>query len=538
MKKFFLFTGIIFAFTMLCIFMLEKTDPMGLSQRKLEPSFEETDGTMILSWKRLPYPCFYRIETYSHTTGLVKGEPEYHLFASEFTMNASYRIPRTAIPMYYRVSAYGMFGRLTGPSAPIANPNYPDPPVPIAIYHYTDANPASLMPFLVWHKVPTAVCYEVELLSGPPDAEGGTALSKKNHLESTRAIFTNGWQADLRSYQKQIAIYWRVRALGLHHEPIGEFSQAERIVIQPDLPMPDAPLINNFDQMPNFQQPIYPVYEWIPIHDMTKYEVELMIHPPKHPNNTLPDPERVWHMVTSDVASCYDEYARPYAGDYYWRVRAVDEDEHTIGHYSDAEHFVMPTLPARVDVVLFGDSIAHGGGALSYSPASLEYDITTYLDFPVWNLGRSGDTARMTLERFDTDVLPLHPKNLLILTGSNSLRSAAVSAEDVIEDLAEIERKCEKNDIRPIFLTLMPINPANIYFAFHTDTDPAWKEKLEDINDFLRKRPYHIDLEPYFYDPTHTVLDYHLAVDGLHPDLKGKMLIAEIINAYKNLLRE
>ena len=315
MKKFFLFTGIIFAFTMLCIFMLEKTDPMGLSQRKLEPSFEETDGTMILSWKRLPYPCFYRIETYSHTTGLVKGEPEYHLFASEFTMNASYRIPRTAIPMYYRVSAYGMFGRLTGPSAPIANPNYPDPPVPIAIYHYTDANPASLMPFLVWHKVPTAVCYEVELLSGLPDAEGGTALSKKNHLESTRAIFTNGWQADLRSYQKQIAIYWRVRALGLHHEPIGEFSQAERIVIQPDLPMPDAPLINNFDQMPNFQQPIYPVYEWIPIHDMTKYEVELMIHPPKHPNNTLPDPERVWHMVTSDVASCYDEYARPYAGD-------------------------------------------------------------------------------------------------------------------------------------------------------------------------------------------------------------------------------
>ena len=152
--------------------------------------------------------------------------------------------------------------------------------------------------------------------------------------------------------------------------------------------------------------------------------------------------------------------------------------------------------------------------------------------------GRSGDTAHMTLERFDTDVLPLHPKNLLILTGSNSLRSAAVSAEDVIEDLAEIERKCEKNDIRPIFLTLMPINPANIYFAFHTATDPAWKEKLEDINDFLRKRPYHIDLEPYFYDPTHTVLDYHLAVDGLHPDLKGKMLIAEIINAYKNLLRE
>ena len=540
MKKFLLFTAIILSFTLLTILVMEKTDVLGLAGRELAPTFRETDGRLQLSWNRLPYPCFYRIESYSRTTGLVANEPSSHLFQGDFTFDSSYQVPRTAIPMYYRVTAYGMFGRLTPPSEPIENPDFPlDNTSPVSIFHYTENHKASQMPFLVWHTVPTAVCYEVELLSDPPKQEGGTkpATKKEGHLESTRQIYTNGWQADLRPYARRGVVYWRVRALGLHHEAIGEFSKAEPIHIDPALPSPNAPLINDFDQMPNFQQPVYPVYQWIPLHGMMHFEVELLTQPPEAPNGTQPDPRRYWSKIVDSANTCYDEYARPYAGEYYWRVRALDKKNNPVGTWSDAAKFTMPEYSGRIKAAVLGDSITHGGGAVSYSPAALEYSYTTYLDFPCLNLGRSGDTSHMTADRFDTDVLHFQPENLLILTGSNSLRSSTISAQSVINDLDTIRAKCEGNNIRPVFLTLMPINPKNIKYAFHTDTDPNWKLKLNLINGWIRQQEYFIDLEPYFYDASRKEMDTGFSIDGLHPDIRGKMLMGEIINAHKNVLR-
>ena len=45
-------------------------------------------------------------------------------------------------------------------------------------------------------------------------------------------------------------------------------------------------------------------------------------------------------------------------------------------------------------------------------------------------------------------------------------------------------------------------------------------------------------MEPFFYDNTKTQLDATMAIDGLHPDICGKMLMAEIINANRSLFRE
>ena len=540
MKKFLLFTLIILGFTILSAFMAEKTDVLGLRNMTLSASFDETkDGKLTLSWDPLPYPCFYKVETYSPTTGLVEGEPESKFWGSNITMKASLELPSSAIPMSYRVTAYGMFGQLTDPSAPIANPIHSKNPVsPSIIYHYKEDTPASLMPFLVWHSVPNAVCYEVELLAGKPAQEGGTAPDKANHLESTQLIFTNGWQANLKKYANRKFIYWRVRALDIHHQPIGEFSPAEELYIDPKLPQPDHPLLNEFDQMPNFEMPIYPVYQWIPLNGVERYEVELMIHPPAKENDNVPTADAAWRKVVNSATACYDEYPRPYAGDYYWRVRGIDKSGNPVGVWSDAAHFVVKQQPERVPVAVLGDSITHGGGAVSNSPAALEYSYTTYFDFPCLNLGRSGDTSTMTLQRFDQDVLPYKPLNLLILTGTNSLRAGSINPDIIINDLNAIKAKCEANDIRPIFLTLMPVNPANIQFAFHTATDKQWKAKLQQVNNWVRNQPYFIDLEPYFYDKSRQVMDTSFSIDGLHPDVRGKMLMGEIINQHKDVFRK
>ena len=536
MKKFLLFTLIILIFTIFSAFVAEKTDVLGLRAMTLSTSFDEQDGHLILSWDPLPYPCFYKVESYSPTTGLVDGEPKNKFWGSEYTMNASYAVPSSAIPMNYRVTAYGMFGPLTEPSAPILNPLHTKEPLsPSVISHYNTDQPASLMPFLIWHSVPNAVCYEVELLAGKPAQEGGTALDKNNHLESTQLIFTNGWQADLKKYANRKFIYWRVRALDIHHQPIGEFSPAEELYINPELPQPNHPLLNEFDRMPNFEMPIYPVYQWIPLNNIERYEVELMIHPPAAENDTQPTADAAWRKVVNSATACYDEYPRPYAGDYYWRVRGIDKTGNPVGTWSDTAHFVVKQQPERVQVAVLGDSITHGGGAVSNSPAALEYSYTTYFDFPCLNLGRSGDTSTMTLQRFDQDVLPFKPRNLIILTGTNSLRATNMQPDLIISDLDAIRRKCEANDIRPIFLTLMPINPGNIQFAFHTPTDKKWEAKLLQVNTWIRSQPYYIDLEPYFYDASHQVMDTQFSIDGLHPDVRGKMLMGEIINQHKDL---
>ena len=532
MKKFLTFAiiaALMSFFALLILFVAEKTDVFQLNGRTLEVSFTQEGDDTVMTWRPLPYPCVYKVTTVSRTTGLVEGSPPFHIFKEEETRSASYVVPRAPIQTYYFVTARGFFGEIYRSPKIYANPNFPTPPRPVSIYRYDDDNPASLMPFLVWHTVPNAVCYELELLDAPPETEGGIALSTKHHLFDTRKIFTNGYQIDLRPFADVPVLYWRARALGLHHEPIGEFSKAERIIVDAEKPMPNCPLINNFDFMDYLPQPIYHVFDWIPLNDAAKYEVEMLTHPPEVENDTEPSSDGVWRMISDDVASCYDEYGRPYAGAYYWRVRALDADNKPIGTWSNSQKFVVEDYTAGVDVAVLGDSISHGGGAVSYSPRALQYSYETFIDFPVVNLSRSGDTSRTTLERFNQDVLPLKPRNLIISTGANCLRVGNITAEDVIADLEGISKLCEQNDIRPIFLTLMPINPDNLQNAFHTPTDPDWKDKLRKINDFIKRQEYFIDIEPYFYDAQGT-MDTGFSVDGIHPDIRGKMLIGELIS--------
>ena len=539
MKTFFVFVPLIAAFTFLCLYITEQSDVLHIADERLNTSFVINGRDTTLEWTPIAYPCSYEIKTFSRTSGMIIGAPEYHQFADDFSSDSRYRVPSTAIPMYYFISAYGLFGKVFDSNVAIANPNFTSPPKPVPIFHYNADNPASLMPFLVWHTVPDAVCYEVELLSAPPEIEGGISLSKMFHLFSTQQIFTNGWQADLRPFQNHLALYWRARALGFHHEPIGEFCKAEPLVIDLSQPMPTCPLINNFDQMPNFEQPVYPVYSWIPFNQKSlKYEVELLNHPPTLEHDVLPSPDSLWRQSGQDIMSLYDEYARPFAGPYYWRVRALDQNNQPVGTWSDTEKFIVNDYSNGVDCAIFGDSISHGGGALSYAPSSLEYSYATYLDFPAVNLSRSGDTSHTTLERFETDVIPFRPKNLIILTGANSLRAREIKASDVIADIDQLNVLCEINHIRPIFLTLMQINPTNIQNAFHMPTDPDWRQKMETINAHIRGLRYFIDLEPYFYDAKKMQLDDRLSVDGLHPDIKGKMMMAEIINQHKNLFAQ
>ena len=93
-----------------------------------------------------------------------------------------------------------------------------------------------------------------------------------------------------------------------------------------------------------------------------------------------------------------------------------------MGTWSEPQYYRVSPLD-NWEVGVLGDSISHGGGHFSFGPADFEFSYLSYLDFPAINLSQSGDTAQMTRDRFDADVLPFKPHYLLIMTGSNSLRA-------------------------------------------------------------------------------------------------------------------
>lgn len=197
-----------------------------------------------------------------------------------------------------------------------------------------------------------------------------------------------------------------------------------------------------------------------------------------------------------------------------------------MGTWSEPQYYRVSPLD-NWEVGVLGDSISHGGGHFSFGPADFEFSYLSYLDFPAINLSQSGDTAQMTRDRFDADVLPFKPHYLLIMTGSNSLR-AGEDPQVVIDCLKEIQRKCLENGIAPILLTLPMINPDSIEHIFQEGTAPDYASRFLTVNNFIRTQVY-IDTAAAFVCPDNK-LPVKYALDGLHPDANGKKLMAERIN--------
>ena len=112
--------------------------------------------------------------------------------------------------------------------------------------------------------------------------------------------------------------------------------------------------------------------------------------------------------------------------------------------------------------------------------------------------------------------------------GSNSLR-AGESPYSVIYDMKKVKEACLDHDIKPVFLTIPPINPANIKKAFDQDTAEDWQQLVAIVNAWIRTQ-IHIDITPGMADTDGNLFTY-LALDGLHLDPQGKQMMAGAINA-------
>lgn len=532
MKRIFMIVSL----TISMLYVLEVSEAVGLSSFKPQLEINHVSNEYILKWQRVPYLAYYEVEALSTPPA----DDAQHVDDTERIV--SYRTWKNQLAIdenfpfstYWRVSAQTLFHQPLGKYSDHINLIQTiggtaadfDKVKPEPTSFYPANAPSSIRPMLTWTLVPGAVYYELEFLTEQPENPNDVFPSDKQ-LRLIREVFTNGYNADLSWYEGN-RIFWRVRALNKSGNPLGVFSDATELWLNRDIIPITRPLTN--DHKPaNLPTPLYPAYAWIPVLGAVSHEVELTREPPENPGGIEPSVHRIWSKTVTGLNDCYDDQPRLIPGKYYWRVRGIDAAGNPVGGYSDTTEFSVDLNRGHY-AGTFGDSITHGGGAISYSPADFDYSYQTYLNFPVVNLGKSGDTTAAMLARFDQDVLPFKPKYLLILGGTNSLRGG-VPATQVITELTAIRDKCVTNGIRPIFLTIPPVNPDAINNVFHEETVANWREEFDIVNQFIRQQRYFIDLEPHMLDNNRELPD-RLAIDGLHPDIEGKKLMAQIINAY------
>jgi lysophospholipase L1-like esterase len=376
---------------------------------------------------------------------------------------------------------------------------------------------------IVWDAQPDAVMYELLITKQPPDHAEQSTLPEPILIRQD--IYTAGVELDAAALDAELnSLWWQVRALNVEVQPISEFSQPQLLSegeINPISPLPTAYL----ERFPFGK--LYPAYSWIPVLNAASYEVQVLSAKPEIDQGSVAL-VRKYEVSGSGAFDCYDEAAYTEEGTYWWRVLAKNADNKPIGQWSPALSFQVQRQ--GVPIALFGDSVTHGGGAISNPPSDPAYDLTSYAGMPIKNLGRSGDTVAGMVDRFDHDVLPFSPPVLVILGGINDIR-AGMSADEVIEHLTAIKSQCLSHGIVPVFVTLTPINPTGIKNAFDEETSPEWRSQWEQANQWIMEQEHHVDVTPMFSQPD-GLMPTALATDGLHPDTVGKAMIGSAVGAY------
>ena len=205
-------------------------------------------------------------------------------------------------------------------------------------------------------------------------------------------------------------------------------------------------------------------------------------------------------------------------------ARLVNPDPANVTRYSEPNSRVPAPNPAKTRVVFFGDSITDFWRLNEYFP-----------DNDYINRGIAGQTTGEMLQRFQPDVLNLHPQAVLILAGTNDLaRGIPVAAIEnnyrMIATLAASEK------IKVLFASVTPVSD------YHKDQNPANERtpgrppaRIRELNDWL---------QAYCTKQGHLYVDYFSALvdgngqlkadfgdDGLHPNAMGYRVMAPLASA-------
>jgi len=167
-------------------------------------------------------------------------------------------------------------------------------------------------------------------------------------------------------------------------------------------------------------------------------------------------------------------------------------------------------------VVFFGDSITELWKLADY-----------FVNRPYINRGISGETTSQMLVRFQSDVITLRPKVVVILGGINDLAGNARprTLQTIEQNLASMVTLARDNGINVVLASLLPVR------AYDTAKDSR-PDQIRRLNEWIKQ---------YATEHEVTYLDYYSAMadekgflkdalsnDGLHPNSRGYKIMAPL----------
>ncbi|HKN15570.1 MAG TPA: SGNH/GDSL hydrolase family protein [Candidatus Sulfotelmatobacter sp.] len=233
-------------------------------------------------------------------------------------------------------------------------------------------------------------------------------------------------------------------------------------------------------------------------------------------------------VVTSTIAQQSTQTAQPtipstgFAGlDQYRasRIAVFTDDFGQLARYRDANAALKPPPPGENRVVFFGDSITDIWHLDAYFPGK-----------PYINRGIGGQTTPQMLVRFRQDVIDLHPKIVIILTGTNDIagNTGPMRLEDIEANYASIAELARAHEIKLIYSSVLPVHNytprAQDFFAQRSP------EKILELNRWLKtycasSGCHYLDYFSAMVDDK-GLLKRDLADDGLHPNAAGFKIMA------------
>jgi acyl-CoA thioesterase-1 len=187
--------------------------------------------------------------------------------------------------------------------------------------------------------------------------------------------------------------------------------------------------------------------------------------------------------------------------------------------YREANEQLLAQHVATPPVVFLGDSITYGWDLKAFFPNQ-----------PYVNRGIEGQTSAQMLLRFRTDVLALHPRQVVIQAGTNDIEQQ-MSVEWAIDNLTSMAELAHDNRIRVVFLSVLPVYD----ISTHKRTASHPLADTRRINQWLqlyagRNGDRYVDCFREMAEPDGR-LNPAFSDDGLHPNAAGYKIISTLVQS-------
>lgn len=179
--------------------------------------------------------------------------------------------------------------------------------------------------------------------------------------------------------------------------------------------------------------------------------------------------------------------------------------------------------------VFFGDSITE------LCPlADLYAAYTMRTSVPVYNRGISAECTPKMLERFDTSVLALEPRNLVMLMGVNDL-GQGIPEEETVSNIRQMIAKTQAAcpDTNIILQAVYPIDEQREAFYERFQLGKRTNAMIASLNEKLQAlaqemQVVYLDCTPLLADENGRLKKAY-SVDGLHPSVAGYQAVANAL---------